>query len=236
MEERALLERHLPSTITSRIPLPVKSHGPGRRPAGRSRRRLPMNLSPAEIRGAYGISQLPADRERAGPDHRHRRRLRRSALLGAGRLSPSDLHKFDPIRPGRPAQLRQAQPERRLDDAGNTPARAGESLDVEWAHAIAPQANIILFEATSTSTSDLMTAVQTAAELPRRVRGFDELERKRIRSRLSATTRTSPRPAATGVTFLAATGDSGEPGEYPAYSPNVVAVGGTSLTINRHRC
>ncbi len=35
-----------------------------------------------------------------------------------------------------------------------------------------------------------------------------------------------------GVTFLASTGDSGSPGEFPAYSPNVVAVGGTTLTIN----
>ena len=35
-----------------------------------------------------------------------------------------------------------------------------------------------------------------------------------------------------GVTFVAATGDSGSPGGYPADSPNVVAVGGTSLTLN----
>ena len=34
------------------------------------------------------------------------------------------------------------------------------------------------------------------------------------------------------MTFLASTGDSGAPAKYPAYSPNVVAVGGTSLTIN----
>ncbi len=33
------------------------------------------------------------------------------------------------------------------------------------------------------------------------------------------------------VTFLAATGDNGSPGGYPAYSRNVVAVGGTSLYL-----
>ena len=38
-----------------------------------------------------------------------------------------------------------------------------ESMDVEWAHAVAPQANIALFEANSASMSDLATAVQTAA-------------------------------------------------------------------------
>ena len=35
-----------------------------------------------------------------------------------------------------------------------------------------------------------------------------------------------------GVTFLASTGDDGTPAGYPAFSPNVVAVGGTSLDIN----
>ena len=35
-----------------------------------------------------------------------------------------------------------------------------------------------------------------------------------------------------GVTFVASTGDTGQPGGFPAYSPNVLAVGGTSLTIN----
>ena len=35
-----------------------------------------------------------------------------------------------------------------------------------------------------------------------------------------------------GVTFVAASGDKGQPGAYPAYSPNVVAVGGTSLTTD----
>ena len=35
--------------------------------------------------------------------------------------------------------------------------------------------------------------------------------------------------AVPGVTFLAATGDNGAPGSYPAFSPNVVAVGGTTL-------
>ena len=35
-----------------------------------------------------------------------------------------------------------------------------------------------------------------------------------------------------GITFLASSGDGGTPGGYPAFSPNVVAVGGTELTMN----
>ena len=34
------------------------------------------------------------------------------------------------------------------------------------------------------------------------------------------------------MTFVAASGDDGAPGTYPAYSPNVVAVGGTTLTVD----
>jgi hypothetical protein len=34
------------------------------------------------------------------------------------------------------------------------------------------------------------------------------------------------------VTFIAATGDNGAPGSYPAFSPNVLAVGGTSLSAS----
>jgi len=35
-----------------------------------------------------------------------------------------------------------------------------------------------------------------------------------------------------GVTFVAGSGDRGSPGDYPAFSPNVLAVGGTSLVLN----
>ena len=43
---------------------------------------------------------------------------------------------------------------------------------------------------------------------------------------------TTPSQGHTGITFLAASGDAGAPGGYPAYSPDVVAVGGTSLTLS----
>ena len=50
---------------------------------------------------------------------------------------------------------------------GTTPTNAGwateMSLDVEWAHAIAPEANILLVEASSASTAALMQAVEYAA-------------------------------------------------------------------------
>ena len=50
-----------------------------------------------------------------------------------------------------------------------------ESLDIEWAHVMAPMANIILFEA-SDAGSGLYTAVKTAANTLGCRRDFDELE------------------------------------------------------------
>ncbi len=109
-----------------------------------------------------------------------------------------------------------------------------EALDIEWAHAMAPGANIVLVEATSdTTNNDLLTAVKTAATLP----GVSAISMSwGLESEIAgevATDSTFVTPAGhQGVTFLAASGDSGSPGYYPAYSPNVVAVGGTSLNLN----
>ena len=111
---------------------------------------------------------------------------------------------------------------------------AEEAMDVEWAHAIAPGANIILVEANSGSTSDLMAAVNTARNIPgvsvvSMSWGGNELTFNYFTNYNSYFTT----PAGhIGITFLAATGDSGSPASYPAFSPNVLAVGGTTLTLN----
>ena len=59
-----------------------------------------------------------------------------------------------------------------------------EALDVEWVHAMAPGAQIILVEANSQSLSDLMASVVTAANQPGRVGGLDELGLRRGPGRL----------------------------------------------------
>jgi hypothetical protein len=109
-----------------------------------------------------------------------------------------------------------------------------ESLDVEWAHAIAPGAQIVLVEADSQALSDLMASVTTAASQPRvsvvsMSWGFPEGEAV-FAGDEAAYDSVFNLP---GVTFVASTGDyaAADP-EYPAFSPNVVAVGGTSLTLS----
>ena len=119
---------------------------------------------------------------------------------------------------------------------------AGEiALDVEWAHAMAPGANILLVEANSDTLSSLMTAVDYARKVP----GVSAVSMSWGGSEFFSfngsefTGQTQydsifTTPAGhQGVTFLAAAGDSGVYGgvQWPASSPNVVAVGGTSLYV-----
>jgi hypothetical protein len=106
-----------------------------------------------------------------------------------------------------------------------------ESLDVEWAHAIAPGATIVVVEASSQSLRDLQAAVNVARNIPAvnvisMSLGFPE---STYHGSLALTTP----PGHTGITFVGASGDSGLAGgsDWPAVSPNVLAVGGTSLYV-----
>ena len=150
----------------------------------------------------------------------------------------SDLHAFDQLYglPDPPSftkvnQNGQAGPLPGPDAPGGWGVE--ESLDVEWVHAIAPMANIVVVEANSAFDSDLIqAAVATAASLP----GVSAVSMSFGGGEDPSETQLDPifkTPAGhAGVTFLASTGDSGSPGGYPAYSPDVVAVGGTTLNLN----
>ncbi|WP_206107673.1 hypothetical protein [Paludisphaera rhizosphaerae] len=102
------------------------------------------------------------------------------------------------------------------------------AMDVEWAHAVAPGAKIVLVEANSSSVTDLMTAVQTASKLANVVSmswGGSEWASQTIYDTASYFANSS-------VTFVAASGDDGGAygAEWPASSPYVVSVGGTTLS------
>ncbi len=95
---------------------------------------------------------------------------------------------------------------------------------------MAPGANIILVEATNANNANLFAAVTTAKNQPGVVAvsmSFSGSESSSETSNDSIFTS----PAGRGVTFLGATGDDGEPSGYPAFSPNVIAVGGTLLSV-----
>jgi len=101
------------------------------------------------------------------------------------------------------------------------------ALDVEWAHAIAPQASIILVEASSNSLANLTAAVDIAVR-----NGASVVSMSWMSGEFSGETAMDKHFVSNGVTFVAASGDSGTGADYPAASPDVIGVGGTTLILD----
>ncbi len=99
------------------------------------------------------------------------------------------------------------------------------ALDVQWAHATAPLARIVLIEAPSASVNHLLGAVNLANAMGPGVvsMSFGADEGSWMTSVDSAFN-------AANMTYLAATGDSGKGVSWPSASARVLAVGGTSLS------
>lgn len=100
------------------------------------------------------------------------------------------------------------------------------SLDVEWAHAIAPGAMILLVEANSNSFTNLLAAedyARTHAQYVSNSWGGSEF---------SGEASYDPHFVQSGVSFFVSSGDAGTPAEYPSASPNVISVGGTTLNFS----
>jgi len=100
------------------------------------------------------------------------------------------------------------------------------SLDLDMVSAICPDCNIVLVEASSTSITNLAQAVEEAetfhpAAIGNSYGGSEFSSETAYNSTYSA-------GASTAVT--AATGDVGYGAEFPAVSPGLTAVGGTTLS------
>lgn len=190
----------------------------------------PTGYSPAQIRHAYGFDSVSFANGTVAGD-------------GAGTTIAivdayddpniaSDLHQFD-LQFGLPDPVLTKVNQ----NGGSTlptadKGWAGEiTLDVEWAHAIAPKAKILLVEANDPSLSNLMSAVDYA----RHATGVNTVSMSWGSSEFSGEKSydsyfTTP-AGHTGVTFVASSGDDGAPVEFPAISPNVVGAGGTALNL-----
>jgi subtilase family serine protease len=108
---------------------------------------------------------------------------------------------------------------------------ASESaLDIEMAHAMAPSAHIYLVEANSANNSDLYAAVAKAVALVKAA-GGGEVSMSWGGGEYSAETASDSVFTGANVVFFASSGDS-EGTIYPSVSPNVIAVGGTTITRN----
>lgn len=103
------------------------------------------------------------------------------------------------------------------------------SLDVEWAHAIAPEAKIVLVAATTQSGANLLKAVDYAASLPGVVAISMSWGGAEFPEEISLDAHFK---SVSNATFFASSGDDGAGTSWPAASPQVVGVGGTSISFN----
>lgn len=104
------------------------------------------------------------------------------------------------------------------------------ALDIEMAHAMAPSAHIYLVEANSSENSDLFAAVAQAVALVKAA-GGGEVSMSWGGGEFSTESQSDSVFTGANVVFFASSGDS-EGTIYPAVSPNVVAVGGTTISRN----
>ena len=186
----------------------------------------PTGLSPAQLATAYGVNQIAFKGNVVGNGSGQT-----IAIIDAyyDPSIQSDLSKFDSQYglAAPPSFTQYVESGLRYDNAGWALETA---LDVEWAHAIAPAANIVLVEAYP-DLSDLFSAVSFASSLS----GVSVVSMSWGAGEFSGESSydsvlTTPL-GHTGITFVAASGDSATV-EYPSSSPNVLAVGGTTLNLN----
>jgi subtilase family serine protease len=103
------------------------------------------------------------------------------------------------------------------------------TLDVEWAHAIAPSAKLLLVEATTPSGANLLKAVDYAASRKDIVSasmswgGAEFPEETSLDSHFKSVS---------NAVFFASSGDNGTGASWPASSPNVIGVGGTHVSVS----
>jgi subtilase family serine protease len=99
------------------------------------------------------------------------------------------------------------------------------SLDLDMVSAVCPNCKILLVEATTSLDSDLYAAEDTAARL-----GADAISNSWGGDESSDATANDVHFDHPGIAITASSGDSGFGVSYPAASPFLTAVGGTSLT------
>jgi hypothetical protein len=220
-----------PAGLGDRLPghPPTSPRGPGAASPAYDPNQSPGGYWPAQIRHGYGFDNLTLDgtgQTIAIVDAYHDPNM------------ASDLAVFD-------SQFHLPAPPsfRQVNETGGSASgvpvdssgdwEVEEALDVEWAHAIAPGASILLVEADAPTYTDLLTAVDTARGTSGVVAVSMSWGGPEDPSELSAdSTFTTPAGHIGGVTFVAASGDSGAGAGFPAVSPNVLAIGGTSLALN----
>ncbi len=100
------------------------------------------------------------------------------------------------------------------------------ALDVEVVHAVCPDCKILLVEADASTYESLMAAIDRAVTM-----GADVVSNSWGSAEFSTETSFDSHLNVPNIAFTFSTGDSGYGTSYPAASPYVTAVGGTSLIL-----
>ncbi len=194
-------------------------------------------LTPQQVRQAYGFDQVYlAKGSKVVAGDGNGQTIAIVVAFGSPTLQ-SDLRVFDKQFGLPAAALSIATPQGKVGvDAGSAQET---SLDVEWAHAIAPRAKILVVEAASGNSQDLFSAVDWAGQH----RGVSVVS-------MSWGWDTPPNPLpdfsiyttpanhvaglgrGDGVSFVQAAADDGVAMAWPDASVPVVTVGGTNLSLD----
>jgi subtilase family serine protease len=192
---------------------------------------LLSGLTPEQVVHAYGLDAITFNG--SGQTVKGDGRGQTIAIVDAYHdpFLTSDLHAFDQAYHLSDPSLTQVN----LGGARSNDGWAQEeTLDVEWAHAIAPGAAIVVVEAKASSLQSMAAAVDAARNLP----GVSVVSMSwgmgETVSQLASGRNFSTPPGHVGVTFIASSGDEGPSGgaEWPGSIPGVLAVGGTSLVVD----
>jgi subtilase family serine protease len=171
--------------------------------------------TPSEIRNAYGLSNIPLD----GTGQI-------IAIVDAYTIPTilSDFQTFDStFNIGTPNNLTVVP----LGTESNKDWGLESSLDVQWVHAIAPGAQILLVQAADASLEGFNQAIKYAithgATVVSMSWGTPEYSGEAVFDEWFS---------ANNVIFAASSGDSGGETNWPSVSSSVVSVGGTSLNLS----
>lgn len=200
----------------------------------------PSCYDPAQLRAAYDV---PSDTTGAG----------QTIVIIDGYQSPvvaHDLAQFDAALGLPAANLQIIAPDGKTPFDPTNKVQLGwageESTDVEWAHAIAPDANLLLVEAKTGDDADILSATKYAIDnnLGDVISmSFSEAESCPTADFLADEHAAFERAVAQGITLVAASGNNGRMQHdcngalvdsvgTPASDPLVTAVGGTDLTVD----
>jgi len=102
------------------------------------------------------------------------------------------------------------------------------TLDVQWAHALAPKAQILLVIAKTSSKNDLLNAIEYATKNSADIISiswrFNEFKNQYLYNQYFDNE---------NIIYVAASGDNGAAVSWPSVHPNVLSVGGTTLSLNQ---